>query len=238
MRTALAERVDSTGAPDEDDRDAANVDSSRPGLGELLFRQHRDEILPLGVLGVVDADALAVDEMPAEVCRRQREREAETGDTASGRAVTALPKSERDRVERRGGKIQQAMEQADAAILRDGVLPVGDAGDGGADGADEADADRCVGGQIATPITIGPGEIEDGGNRPRAQRDIGEHRMNRVTEPGAVKDITNATAGLPAGLVDRDDCALQSVRDGLEPVLTLAPLDRCLTELAKSLFHA
>ena len=58
--------------------------------------------------------------------------------------------------------------------------------------------------------------------------------MERMTEPGAVKHVTNAPAGLPARFEHRPDGSLNSFSQWLEPLLTLHAFDGRLTELAKS----
>jgi hypothetical protein len=100
MRTAFGQRVDSTRATDDDNRHTANVDALWHGLAEIAFRKHRDEVVPVGTLGVVDADPLAVDEVAADVRGSQRHGEADARDTASSRAGAALAQCQRDRVER------------------------------------------------------------------------------------------------------------------------------------------
>ena len=124
------------------------------------------------------------------------------------------------------------MEKSDTAIFGGRVVPVGKSRDGSADCTGQPDADGGVGGAITAAITAR--QIEDAGDCPRAKRDVGVHGMERMTEPGAVKDVTNAPAGLPARFEHRRDGSLKSFSQWLEPLLTLHAFDGRLTVLAKS----
>jgi hypothetical protein len=196
--TAVGQGVDATHLPDQHNRHASNIDPSRLRLDQVSFGEDRDEVLPRETRGVVDTDALSVDQMPAEIRGGQHYGKSETRRRPAGCTFATKPKAERKRVEPRRRDVEQSVEKADPAIFGGGVLPVGRARHGSADGAHQSDADRHVGGSIVAGSGVAAQQIEDAGDRPGAERDVSEDGMQRVTQPGPVEEVTNAPARRPS----------------------------------------
>jgi hypothetical protein len=136
--------MNATGPSNEHHAHAPNIDPLRLRLSQVPLRQCRHEVVPVLTRRVVHANPLAVYEMPAEVGCAERYGESETADHPSRSSDTTKPERERDRVEPSGREVQQPVEEAHAAIVAGGVLPVSHAGHCGADGASQPDADCSV----------------------------------------------------------------------------------------------
>jgi len=80
----------------------SNIDPLRYRLSQVPFRQRGHEIVPVRTRRVVDADPLAVYEMPTEIRCAQRYRESETADRPSRSSDTTKTERERDRAESSG----------------------------------------------------------------------------------------------------------------------------------------
>ena len=115
------------------------------------------------------------------------------------------------------------MEQAHAAILGGGVLPVSHAGHGGANSTGEPDADRSISREVLVPV--GSAQIEDSCQRPSSEWNVSQDRMEGMSEPGPVEKIANSPAGRAPSLVRSNDGALKPVGERFQPILTLEALD-------------
>src|SRR5690606_36779714 len=79
MRASFAERVDAAIVAHEDDRHSFGDDAFRLAFAELGIVEDRNErSRPLAMVGAIDSDAAAIDEVSAEVgaCDRQRDSRA------------------------------------------------------------------------------------------------------------------------------------------------------------------
>src|SRR6266566_3983451 len=107
-----------------------------------------------------------------------------------------------------------------AAVTVDGVTPVGVAGDGAGNGPQQADENRDVGGR--DPVVAAFDEIaqvEENGDRPGANGDVGEHGMEGMAQPGAVHERLERSAGVAEEFVAAGDNLLEEIGDRLQPAL-------------------
>ena len=184
---------------------------------------------------MIDADALAVDEAAAEICRGQHDAEADAGHRAAGAPRAAAAHHERSGVEPERQRVERGVREARAAGLAIRVLPVGDPGERGADRADDADEDRVVGaaagGGLPRPAAAAGVEgVEDERGCPGPDGHVGEHGVQRVPEPRAVQEVLHRLPGGAAGLERGLNRPLQSVLEWREPLLPFDHLRRALGE--------
>src|SRR5882762_8808038 len=114
------------------------------------------------------------------------------------------------------------MGDAHAALAVEGVTPVGVAGDSAGDGPQKADEDRDVGGRDPAVAAFDEiAQVEENGDRPGADGDVGEHGMERMAQPGAVHERLERSAGVAEELVAARNNLLEDIGDRLQPALAV-----------------
>src|SRR6185437_8486832 len=86
----------------------------------------------------VDHHAFGEYEMTAEVASRGRDREAGRAQSACRTAVTGYPGSQGGALQPQGHRVDEAVEETDAAVLLVADGPVGETGDGGSARGEDA----------------------------------------------------------------------------------------------------
>ena len=99
-------------------------------------------------------------------------------------AHAAPPRDEREDIEREPGRVDDGVHRPDPARVVLEVAPVVEAGERGRHRADDPDLQRFV-------RSFRAGEIEREGGRPRADRNVGQRRMERIAEPDAVEEVAD-----------------------------------------------
>ena len=185
VRAAVGERVHLALPARDDDPDAVHLGVARLALGQVGLAQHgRPLVRALLEHRLVDADALRVGEVPAEVAAQARAR-------SRPRAPNSLPDAREPRLR----ATSEAPKSASAATFDGGVHepdaahgvagrlavgPVAPAGERGGQRRDDAELDQAVrGGAGRLPAQ----PVEQDRARPGADRQVGEERMQRVAEP-------------------------------------------------------
>ncbi len=121
------------------------------------------------------------------------------------------------------------MGNADSALPLECVAPVGVTGDGRADRPQKAHEDGHV--RRRDPAMGPPEEIDDveeDRERPGPDRNIGEDRVKRMAEPGAVDEGLEIMPGLTEHFVCPRDDFLEGIGDRLEPAL---PVDELVNDV-------
>src|SRR5260221_9057131 len=120
------------------------------------------------------------------------------------------------------------MRQPQPARAADGVLPLRQARDGRAQRADQSRRERDIRAcrQLAPPV-YGLCAIEYQRQSPRADGHIGEHGMERMTQPRSVEEVVELAPGAAAG--EGFTCgALHDITRRLEPALLVNHIERVL----------
>ena len=138
---------------------------------------------------LVDADALRVAQVPAEVAGGAEQAGARQREQLALPPGAALAGGERGAEQRGRADVERGMDQPDAAdgLVADlGVGPLRHAGRGGGRGEQQPQPDQPVGGRLAA-LPAHPVEQHRAGVR--ADRQIGEQRVQRVAEPDAAERV-------------------------------------------------
>jgi hypothetical protein len=121
----------------------------------------------------------------------------------------------RRREERRRGDVEQAVQETGAPRFPLRLAPVGEPGDRGAKRAGQPDAHRERRG--ATPALVAVRRaIERQRRRPCAERKIGEHRMQRMAEPDAVRRVLQLLPGRACRLIGAAHRLAQRLGNAIE----------------------
>src|ERR671935_225067 len=110
---------------------------------------------------------------------------------------------------------------------RSARFPVGIARDCCTERSEDSDEDRQVGGSAPGRRPIEDiDDVEKDGQRPRTQRDIRDHRMKWMPEPGPVDEGFDGVSGPAHDLVGAPDELLGEIGDWLQPALLIdEPVD-------------
>jgi hypothetical protein len=111
------------------------------------------------------------------------------------------------------------MDQADPQRPSIQVFPVGQAADRRADRAGQAQCDGGVSAGRVVLLADDVKRVQQDCCRPRADRHIGQHRVERVAQPSAVQEIGDRLGGRAAGLEDALNSLLDCVAGLAEPFL-------------------
>src|SRR5579883_3546178 len=182
---------------------AAGCDAIEPVFLDALIRHHCLKIFATRLpRGMVDARSLCEDHLAAQVGSDQHADQADEADNRGGDAFARSwlqAQDERDQVEQGCCDVEQTVIETDGALRTIRIAPVCERGESGAERAEQAHDDGNLGG------TRGPGEgggrdqpdhVENGGQQPRGDRDIGDGRVQRVAEPRAVEQALEAARRL------------------------------------------
>jgi hypothetical protein len=142
-------------------------------------------------------------------------------------ASTRDSDNERNDVKDHDDRVGQAMGDTDATFAVDRLVPVGIARDCCTERSEDSDEDRQVGGSAPGRRPIEDiDDVEKDGQRPRTQRDIRDHRMKWMPEPGPVDEGFDGVSGPAHDLVGAPDELLGEIGDWLQPALLIdEPID-------------
>src|SRR5437879_4513635 len=108
------------------------------------------------------------------------------------------------------------MGHADSPLATEGIAPVGEAGEGRSKRPQKTDENRYVGrGDPAVRPSEEVDDVEQDGERPGANRDIGEDRMKRMTQPGAVSQRLEVAPWFAEQFVGTANNLLKEIGDRL-----------------------
>ena len=139
----------------------------------------------------------------------RRERGARVRDTRKDPAETAVPVAPRDErgdIERERGRVQERVDGPDPPGVVLEVAPVVQAGQRGRDGPEDPDGERVVG-------SFGADEIEHERSCPRAERHVGQRRMERIAEPDPVEHVPYRLRHGTHGLLHRLGDLVERLRE-------------------------
>src|SRR5579885_1393599 len=209
------QRPELVAALEQDDRyfDAIHVDLAGLQLAfdELVGARSDPKLVGLWVeRGPVDDYAESVDQLTAQPRAAGHGHPPERRERDADAAVAAPSGHQRTHVRREREAVDHGVGQADLPGLTDEVRPVGGPGHGGRKRAGDAEPDRRVG------RALEPEQVEEERARPGADRDVGEHRVERVTQPGAVQERLEAPRRLAAGREHGVDRVLERLGQRLE----------------------
>ena len=177
-------------------------------------------------IGVRHTDTLTIDEVAAEIGGAQRNRIARPGTGSPAIVRVLVPERKRRRKERRRRHVQQAVYQSGATGLAVGFAPVREPGHRGADRAREPHTHRERGRATHPRIALGR-RVQGQRRRPRAERQIGEDRMERVSKPDAMNRVLGTLPGGAGRLVRSTYSFAQWFCDLIDPWIVNNLHQRC-----------
>ena len=216
---ALGVEGDDHAAVTEDD-DRCAVDHRAPRVvGDLRDRHHRR---PLGwrvpERGVVDAEPGAPQQVTAQVAAHRRCGRAHESERDAAPVAAALALHPRRAVAEQRGRVRRRVHEADAPVRTHLVRPVGRAGGHGRQRREHAPRDQAGGRPARVPSAE---QIESERRRPEADREVGEHRVNRVAQPRPAEHVLDGP-----GADDPGDAFADRARHAVEGRLLAQLLDQ------------
>ncbi len=185
MRARVVKRRDAVPLAHEHQRLRAGLRRRRPALGDLAHVERGPVRAAAAPRVAVDHVAEGEDEVAPDVRAGDdegvAERREENGLVRLARRVPVAD-DQRERVADHRDEHQRGVDTPVLAGLAVGLVEVDDARDGGEDEAGKPEERRDVRAVVDTQ------QIEDQRDRERADRHVGEQRVERMAEPGTVQE--------------------------------------------------
>jgi hypothetical protein len=162
-----------------------DLDAAEHAVRELRLVQHR-LVVPASALPrrPVHAHAEAERELAPEMGGEDRAEVRDAGEHAPEPPVAAPPRREGADVQRQPRRVEQCVHHAELLRLSLQVAPVVQPRERCGDGGEHAHRQRAVG-------RLRADDVEQRGRGPRAERHVGERRVERRAEPDAVEQVAH-----------------------------------------------
>src|SRR5439155_1148895 len=139
-------------------------------------------------------------------------------------AAAGQPDEPGNQVDNEDDGVDQAMSNSNATLTVDRLVPVGISGDGRAESGENTDENGDVG-RRAPPLTAIEeiDDVEEDGERPGSERDVGDDGMERMAQPGAVHEGLQPVTRGTEHFIEATNHFLQEIGDRFQPAL---PVDK------------
>jgi hypothetical protein len=176
---------------------------------------------------VIDAHSLNGKEVATEIGTHRHH--AVTGEAESDpRTASFSSDRERCRVKQCCAAVDESVRDPDSSRPAVRIGPVRDPGDRGTEGTGQPDRDRKVGsGRQLIATREHPDHIEHQCGGPTANWDVGQRRMQRVSQPGPIENILQLLPACPAPSEKLANGRLERIAESIQARFTSDERNEC-----------